>query len=84
MNVDRPVIDQTGLQGSFKFELNWATVPTQSLAVLAAAPASEPLPSREGPSLFIAVQEQLGLKLEPTVASLSVVVIDAVQRPTPD
>ena len=84
MRVDRPVIDQTGLQGNFKIELNWATIPTQSLAALAAAPASEPLPSREGPSLFFAVQEQLGLKLEPTIASLSVVVIDSVDRPTPN
>lgn len=83
-NVDRPVIDQTGLQGSFKIELNWATIPTQSLAALAAAPASEPLPSREGPTLFVAVQEQLGLKLEPTVVSLNVVVIDSVERPTPN
>ena len=84
MNVDRPVIDQTGLQGSFKIELNWATMPTQSLAALAAAPASEPLPSREGPTLFVALQEQLGLRLEPTVASLRAVVIDSVERPTPD
>ena len=82
--VDRPVIDQTDLQGNFKIDLHWATIPTPSLAALATAPASEPLPSREGPSLFIAVQEQLGLQLEPTVASLSVVVIDSVERPTPN
>jgi uncharacterized protein (TIGR03435 family) len=82
--VDRLVLDHTGLQGHFKVELNWATPPTSSLAVLAAGRPDEPLPSREGPSIFEAVQEQLGLTLEPTVASLNVVVIESAHFPTPD
>jgi uncharacterized protein (TIGR03435 family) len=84
-NVDRPVIDQTGLQGNFKIELNWGSpVMPPSLALLAGEPPGEPLPSRDGPSIFTAVQDQLGLRLEPTVASLSVVVIDAVEYPVND
>jgi uncharacterized protein (TIGR03435 family) len=84
MNVDRPVIDHTGLQGRFSIELNWAPLTLPSLAALAADRPGQPLPSREGPSIFTAVQEQLGLKLEPTVATLDVVVIESVERPTND
>jgi uncharacterized protein (TIGR03435 family) len=40
--------------------------------------------SEEGPSLFTAIQEQLGLKLESTKAPVDVLVIDHVERPTPD
>ena len=80
----RPVIDQTGLQGNFRIELNWASLPPASLALLAATPADEPLPSREGPSIFTAVEEQLGLKLEPAHSSVEFLVIDSVERPTPD
>jgi uncharacterized protein (TIGR03435 family) len=83
-NVDRPVIDQTGLQGNFGIELNWETPRPSSLALLAAQPPGEPLPSVDGGSIFTAVRDQLGLKLEPTVASLNIIVIDAVERPAND
>ena len=83
-HVDRPVIDQTGLQGTFRIELKWAGLPPPSLALVAAQPPDEPLPSRAGPSIFTAVQDQLGLTLEPAVAPFSVVVIESVQHPTPD
>jgi uncharacterized protein (TIGR03435 family) len=83
MNVDRPVIDKTGVQGNFTIDLTWASVPTASLAALAAGRADEPLPSREGPSIFTAVQEQLGLQLVPEIATMNFVVIDSIQLPTP-
>lgn len=41
-------------------------------------------PGNEGPSLLVAVEEQLGLKLRSTRAPVSVVVIESVERPTPD
>jgi bla regulator protein blaR1 len=49
-------------------------------------PGAPPLPAVDpnGPSLFAALQEQLGLKLESTRAPLDVLVIDRVERPTPD
>ena len=68
--AERPVVDATGLPGSFDLELKWtpdnATGPTS------------------GASLFTAVQEQLGLRLEPRRAPLSVLVIESAERPAPD
>jgi uncharacterized protein (TIGR03435 family) len=78
MHVDRPVIDETGLTGNFKVELNWtpSRMPP-SLAGLAQLPL-------DGGSIFTAVQEQLGLKLDPSIRAMPVVVIDAIEYPTND
>jgi uncharacterized protein (TIGR03435 family) len=62
----RPVIDRTSLAGSFDIELEWAATPDVPDAV----------------SIFTAVQEQLGLKLESDTAALDVVVVERVERPT--
>ena len=67
--LGRPVVDRTGLSGSFDLELQWS--PDQT--------ADTP-----GPSLFTAIQEQLGLKLESQRAPVEVLVIDRLERPTPD
>jgi len=74
---DRVVVDQTGLAGGFDLELRWRAEPNPRTATVG-APVEEPL------SVFTALQEQLGLKLEPTRAPLEVVVIDSVERPLPD
>jgi uncharacterized protein (TIGR03435 family) len=66
----RPVVDATGLSGSFDFELKWT--PDDA----AGAPV--------GASLFTAVQEQLGLRLEPRQTPVNAFVIESVERPTPD
>jgi uncharacterized protein (TIGR03435 family) len=66
--VDRFVVDRTGLSGTFDLELEWS--PDQS------AP--------DKPSIFAAVQEQLGLKFESQRGPVEVVVIDHVERPTED
>jgi len=73
----RPVIDRTGLIGAFDFDLQWTSGPV----ALAGGPTAPP---DDGPSIFVALQEQLGLRLEPGRAPFDVVVVDAVQRPTPD
>jgi uncharacterized protein (TIGR03435 family) len=70
LSLDRPVVDQTGLKGRYDFELRWETDEVQ-----ATAPADAP------PGLFTALQEQLGLKLEPEKAPVDVLVIDKVERP---
>ena len=73
----RPVVDRTGLTGAFDFDLQWTSGP------VAAAPGVAATPD-DGSSIFVALQEQLGLRLEPGRASFDVVVVDAVRRPTPD
>jgi len=69
--VNRPVIDATGLNGDFALTLQW----TRGLAESDAG-------SAERPSLFTAVQEQLGLKLESARGPVEVVVIDRVEKPS--
>ena len=65
----RYVVDKTGLSGSYDLELEFT--PDQS-------------PDTTGPSLFTAMQEQLGLKLDSQRAPVEVLVIDRLERPTPD
>ena len=67
--IDRPVLDRTGLQGSYAFALKFA-------------PPQNPTPEPERPQFMTALQEQLGLKLESTRAPVDVLVIDSVERPT--
>jgi uncharacterized protein (TIGR03435 family) len=66
----RTVIDRTGLTARYNFELRWAPENT---------PADSP--EAANPSIFTALQEQLGLKLVPGTAPLSVLVIDGAERP---
>lgn len=69
---DRPVIDRTGLSGTYKLRIE--ATPEWRI--------NDPRPGDL--SIFTAVQEQLGLKLEPTAAPLDVLVIDSAQKPTPN
>lgn len=68
--TDRPVVDQTGLKGRYDFQLAWTFDDLRA-----------PTDGSAAPSLFTAVQEDMGLKLEPTKAMTDVVVIDKVERP---
>ena len=83
--VNRTVVDQTGLAGNYDLDLQWT--PDQMPQGRGDPPPGAPaLPSIDpnGPSIFTAVQEQLGLKLESTKGPVSVVVIDRVEHPTED
>jgi uncharacterized protein (TIGR03435 family) len=83
--VNRTVVDQTGLTGNYDLDLQWT--PDQLPQGRGDLPPGAPaLPSIDpnGPSIFTAVQEQLGLKLESTKGPVSVVVIDRVEHPTED
>ena len=72
MAVSRGVVDRTGFEGPFDVELEWSSD--------VAASAS----NGNTPSIFTALQEQLGLRLEPSRGPVEVLVIDSVERPTSD
>ena len=65
--LDRPILDKTGFTEQFDFRLEWA---------------SNPQPEDTRASLFVAIQEQLGLKLDPQKAPVEVLVIDHVEKPS--
>jgi uncharacterized protein (TIGR03435 family) len=74
-DLDRPVIDRTGLAGEFAIHLEWTRERDRTAA--GDAPVAQ---SR--PSIFTALQEQLGLKLESIKAPVDVLVIDGVELPS--
>ena len=76
----RLVIDKTGLTGRFAFTLAW----TPEQIPEAAPPPGIPPIDPNGPPLVTALQEQLGLKLQPARRRMDVVVIDSIEQPTPD
>jgi uncharacterized protein (TIGR03435 family) len=65
--VGRIVVDKTGLPDGYDFTLSWAP---------------NPAPDSTEPSLVTALREQLGLRLESQKASVPVLVIDSISRPT--
>ena len=70
--AQRPVIDETGLPGLFDAEIEFAFSPVDGGI------------AADGITLFTAVEEQLGLRLEPSRGRVDMLVIDSVERPTPD
>lgn len=78
--VDRPVLDQTGIKGRYDFTLTWATLGTEFGGAVQPPAAADNPP----PSLFTAIQEQLGLKLDAVRAPADVMVIDKAEKPSPN
>jgi len=74
------VVDQTGLTQRYDFVLNW----TRERALTSGEQNAEAETSAAagGPSLFTALQEQLGLKLVNIRGPVEIVVIDSIERPT--
>ena len=81
--VQRIVVDKTGLTGRYSFNIEFT--PDQ-LPPPGAAPPGVQLPAfnPDGPSIFTALQEQLGLKLEAARGPVETLVIDSIEQPTPD
>ena len=77
--LDRPTVNKTGLTGKYDFTLVWAQDETQYGGEVAKAPEDAP-----SPPLFTAVQEQLGLKLQPSKGPVETLVIDHVEMPKED
>jgi bla regulator protein BlaR1 len=81
MFVGRVVLDRTGLTGPFDINLTWT--PDQMPQRPPGAPDPPPL-DPSGPSIFTAVQEQLGLKLDSQRGPVDVLVIDRAEHPSPN
>jgi uncharacterized protein (TIGR03435 family) len=65
--MDRPVIDHTGIEGEFDLKLEWS--PDQ-------------ISASSGPSIFTALQDQLGLRLESGKGPVEMIVIDSIEKPS--
>ena len=78
LQVGRPVVDKTGLTGKYDIKLEWTRDPGPDSEDAASTDASA------GPSIFIAVQEQLGLKLNSTKGPVDTLIIDHSEPPTPN
>ena len=78
--LERTVVDKTGITGTFHILLTFtpddSTIRLPDIPDLPAAPASD------GPNIFTAIQEQLGLKLESAKGPVDVLVIDHVEKPS--
>jgi uncharacterized protein (TIGR03435 family) len=86
--MDRHVIDRTGIEGRFNIIVTFAPdehIPGPDKRPRAGPPV-EPveLPPPDGPTIFMALEQQLGLKLETTRAPHGFLVIDRVERPSPN
>jgi bla regulator protein blaR1 len=79
--LGRPVLDQTGLKGEYDFEMSWTPGPGE-IAGPMPPPGMDapPPPDPNGPSLFTAIQEQLGLRLESTKGPMEMIVIDRAEK----
>ena len=75
----RPVLDKTGLTSTYKFQLEWTPAPGEG--GLPPRPDVAP-PDPSGPSLFAALQEQLGLRLQSAKGPVESLVIEAAEKPT--
>jgi uncharacterized protein (TIGR03435 family) len=76
--LDRPVFDRTQIQGSFDFDLLFFR---EVLATPAIAGATSPLPEVPGPTVFEALRDQLGLRLERDRGTVDVMVVDDAEKP---
>jgi uncharacterized protein (TIGR03435 family) len=80
--MDKPVVDQTGLKDRYDFNLNWTPDQSQFSAMGANVPPPNLDDPNAPPSLYTALQEELGLKMEPTRAKADAFVIDHVEKPS--
>ena len=80
----RQVIDQTGLAGGYNIDLQYTPEALSAAALAARGGAPPPQVDPNGPDLFTAMREQLGLKLEGRKMALEVMVVDNLEPPVED
>lgn len=81
--LHRTVLDKTGLAGNYDFKLEWTVDENQTLKGIDGDPMPDsPTADSSGPSIFTAIQDQLGLKLESKKGPVEILVIDHVEKPS--
>jgi uncharacterized protein (TIGR03435 family) len=83
--TDRPVVDRTGLTEHYDFRLRWTPDDSQFVQFRSAGIALRRKDNPNGPPpLDVAMQQKIGLRIEPTKAMVDVIVIDHVEHPSPN
>ena len=80
--LGRPVIDRTGLDGVYDFSLQWDDAPVREGGVPGLDLPAEP--GNDHGSIFTALQDQLGLRLESQRVPVAVIVVDRIEKPSPN
>jgi len=82
--LGRSITDKTGLAGEFDFNLEWTPEPGQGPSFGGPTPPPDAIPPSggSGPTIFTALQEQLGLKLESDKGPVEIIVIESASKPT--
>jgi uncharacterized protein (TIGR03435 family) len=80
--LHRPVVDKTGLTARYDFNFSWTSEVVARSGSPGLSPATVPAVAAERPGIFTAIEEQLGLKLTSARASLEVIVVDNVEKPS--
>jgi bla regulator protein blaR1 len=78
----RPVLDMTGLKGNYTFSLKWSPDTNLAVGTPDATNNPPPPPDSSGPTLFTAIQDQLGLKLDPQKSPAEVLVVEVAEKPS--
>jgi uncharacterized protein (TIGR03435 family) len=80
--LGRTVMNKTEMKGSYDFTLHWTPEEGETMGPRPPGPEAGPPPDAAGPTIFTALQEQLGLKLESQRGPVEIFVIDSVEKPT--
>jgi uncharacterized protein (TIGR03435 family) len=78
--LGRTIVDKTGLTGNYDVSLEWT--PDESQSAMLPPDVPKPVADGSGPSIFTALQEQLGLKLESQKGPVEILVIDRAEKPS--
>lgn len=83
-DLGRVVIDKTGLNGEYDYKLEWTSDPGEGGPESIGMPPEAPRPhvDTNGPSIFTALREQLGLRLVSQKGPVEIIVIDSVEKPS--
>lgn len=80
--LGRPVVDRTGLKGLYDLSLKWDDAPVPEGGVTGSDVAAAP--GNDHGSIFTAIQDQLGLRLDSQRTAVEVIVVDRMERPSPN